>query len=297
MNMRELMRTELPINRKERFFTGTVFPMLVCRDNFKHFKLFTSLIEGFDDMHEITSLWDIQFFTEYSLAESIVTRADRDRFRDPPRAKDTPDIVVLLTKRPKTLLSIEAKMYDVPDAHHLKTQMDNQREHIEYLRHTLRIERVCQLALLPLELCEQVSYQKNSTHYVAGSEYQIITWEALYQMYKNVCRDDYFLHLLKLALDSYPELKSRSWLSSSCELKLCGREIYEQYKQGTIAMKTMGRDRGLEGEHLKRDIDSGKWKTQQYETSSQECLPSDNWFLIHEFVQRIDKGLTESDVP
>ena len=297
MNMRELIRTELPLNRKERFFTGTVFPMLVCKDNFKHFNLFTSLIEGYDDVHEVSSFSDIQFFTEYSLAESIVSKADRDRFRDPPRAKDTPDVIILLTKQPKTMLSIEAKMYDVPDAYQLKTQMDSQRKHIEYLRDTLQIERIRQLALLPLGLCEQVSYQKNNTRYVSRSEYQIVTWEELYQKYKDVCRDDYFLHLLKLALDLYPELQSHPWISSNCELKICGREIYEKYKQGALAVKTMGRDKGLDGECLRRDIESGRWKTQQYETSSQECLPTDNWFLIQEFVKRVDQGLAGSDVP
>ena len=35
MTLEELMKSELPLNRKERFFTGTVSPMIVCRDNFK----------------------------------------------------------------------------------------------------------------------------------------------------------------------------------------------------------------------------------------------------------------------
>jgi len=30
MSLAELAETRLPFNRKERFFTGTVLPMLVC---------------------------------------------------------------------------------------------------------------------------------------------------------------------------------------------------------------------------------------------------------------------------
>lgn len=291
MSVKDLIDSELPLNRKERFFTGTVFPMLVCRDNFKYFNLFTSLIDGCGDLNVSPSSPNIQFFTEYSLVESIITKADKDRFPNPPRTKDTPDIIVLLAETPKTLLSIEAKMYDVPDAYKLKTQMDKQRKHIDYMKERLNIGAVYQCALLPEKLCEQVSYQKKGYYYILESEYQAITWEALYDKFKHVCPDDYFLNLLKLALDSYTDLVSHSWVSSNCELKLCGRDIYKKYKSGTFNMNIMGRDKGLDGEPLKRDIESGRWKTQQYETSSKDSFFTENWFSIEEFVKQIDTKL------
>ena len=64
MSLKNLMNTELPLNRKERFYTGTVFPMIVCRDNFKYFDVFTSLIPGYEkeiiDTNPETA--NIQFF-------------------------------------------------------------------------------------------------------------------------------------------------------------------------------------------------------------------------------------------
>ena len=32
MSLSQMMMNELPLNRKERFYTGTVLPMIVCRD-------------------------------------------------------------------------------------------------------------------------------------------------------------------------------------------------------------------------------------------------------------------------
>jgi len=288
MTLGDLVKVELPLNRKERFFTGTVFPMLVCRDNFRYFNLFTSLINGCRGLKISINPPNIQFFTEYSLVESIITKSDRNRFPNSPKTKDTPDIIALITGIPKTLLSIEAKMYDVPDAYELKTQMDAQRKHIDYLKERLNIGMTYQCALLPQKLADAVSYQKNGFHYILESEYQVITWEALLQKFGQVFPDDYFLNLLKLALDSYSDLVSHSWVSSSCEQKLCGRDIYQKSKLGTLNMKIMGRDKGLNGEPLKRDIESGKWKTHQYETSSKDSLPSDNWFSISDFIKLID---------
>lgn len=67
MTLKELIDSGLPLNRKERFFTGTVFPMIVCRDNFKHFTRFTSLIKACEGLEIIAkpSSANIQFFTEY----------------------------------------------------------------------------------------------------------------------------------------------------------------------------------------------------------------------------------------
>ncbi|MCC6556300.1 MAG: hypothetical protein IT372_25345 [Polyangiaceae bacterium] len=44
MSIAHLADTGLPFNRKERFFTGTVLPMLVCADDFAHFGRLTDLV-------------------------------------------------------------------------------------------------------------------------------------------------------------------------------------------------------------------------------------------------------------
>lgn len=34
----------LPLNRKEKFYTATVLPQIICSDNFRNFRLFLDLI-------------------------------------------------------------------------------------------------------------------------------------------------------------------------------------------------------------------------------------------------------------
>ncbi len=70
---RALVDQHLPLNRKERYFTGTVLPAIVCADNFRHFDLFLRLLTTAElprvDPHpERTNL---QFFTEYSFVEAL----------------------------------------------------------------------------------------------------------------------------------------------------------------------------------------------------------------------------------
>jgi hypothetical protein len=283
-----LMNEGIPLNRKERFFTGTVFPMIICRDSFKYFNLFTSLIDGCGNL-EISAnpkSLNLQFFTEYSLVESIVTKEDKRRFPNPPRSKDTPDIIVLYTGSPKTLISIEAKMYDVPYAWSLRKQMDNQRIHLEYLKDRLNISKVHQCALLPEKLRAREGYENSCIWHIQDSNYQIITWEQLYDVYQKEYPEDYFLGLLKYALDSYCALVSH-WVVNY-EEKIRGQVIYNKFKSGTLNVKIMGREKGVNGELLKQDIETGKWITQEYETGFKGDSPSENWFPVEEFVKRID---------
>ena len=73
MSLKEMLRNELPLNRKEKFYTGTVFPMIVCKDNFKHLHLLLSLL-GIPPIPGIvanSNESNILFFTEYNLVDAI----------------------------------------------------------------------------------------------------------------------------------------------------------------------------------------------------------------------------------
>src|SRR4051812_14560041 len=97
LSLEKLLNQELPLNRKERFFTGTVFPMIVCRNNFEHFSIFLEMIGCSEALPVISdpAATNILFFTEYSLVESIVGLT-RSRFDDSPKIKDTPDVMILI---------------------------------------------------------------------------------------------------------------------------------------------------------------------------------------------------------
>ena len=159
MTLKEMTEKELPLNRKERYFTGTVFPMIVCRDNFKYFDRFTSLIDRCGELEILADprSSNIEFYIEYSLLESVFTEHDKKRLRGLPRTKDTPDVMILITGEPKTLIAIEAKMYEVPDCFALKSQMDNQKHHIDYLKEKLHVDQAVQVALIPQQLNERMN--------------------------------------------------------------------------------------------------------------------------------------------
>jgi hypothetical protein len=73
VSIAHLADSGLPFNRKERFFTGTVLPMLVCTDGFAHFGRLTELVGlGRIDVDPHPDSTNVQFFTEYSFVESVI---------------------------------------------------------------------------------------------------------------------------------------------------------------------------------------------------------------------------------
>ena len=110
MRFTELADTGLPFNQKERFFTGTVLPMLVCADNFAHFGRLTQLMGlGQIAVDARPGSANVQFFTEYIFAESVIGDA-KARFPDAPTSKDTPDVMIYIACPRRALIAIEAKM-------------------------------------------------------------------------------------------------------------------------------------------------------------------------------------------
>jgi len=285
MSLEEMLRDELPLNRKERFFTGTVFPMIVCKDNFKHLHLLLSLL-GVSPTPAIVfdpNETNILFFTEYSLVESAIG-AVKQRFKMLPETKDTPDIVILIKScDQKILVALEAKMYDAPTADKLNKQMVAQQKILESIRKTLSVDKdkIYHYALLPEKLHRQAP---NIT-------YPVVTWESVCKAYESVCKNDYFFNLLRLSLDMYEELVSTVNFKQNSEEEIQGEQVYKRFKHGRLDKVSMGRKGGINGDRLKKDIATGKWRTFPYETSSKK--PEDinhNWFEIKDFVKLIENN-------
>jgi hypothetical protein len=91
MPLADLMNTALPMNRKERFFTGTVFPMIVAANAFQDLGALASLLPDcvLPPIVADPANTNLQFFTEYSLVESIYGEKTKNRFPEPPASKDT----------------------------------------------------------------------------------------------------------------------------------------------------------------------------------------------------------------
>ena len=283
MSLKEMLGTELPLNRKERFFTGTVFPMLVCKDNFRHLHLLLTLL-GVSPAPAIISTTNKEnflFFSEYSLVESLLGAA-KQRFNNLPHTKDTPDIVILIKAETKILVALEAKMYDVPRADELNQQMYAQKKILESIQETLDVDKIYHYALLPEKLANKLAH---------GLTYPVITWETIYKEYEPICKNDYFFDLLRISLDMYDELASHGSDSYglNSEEKMTGQQIYERFKLGTLEKLSMGRAGGLYGIKLKADIANDKWRRFPYETSTKKSVDlNGNWFGIKDFVEIIE---------
>ena len=191
----------LPMNRKERYFTGTVLPGLIGDNGFAHIHRFLALC-GLDvelqdpDSNPLDASQDIEFFTEYGFAESVHTSLDKARFTDRPYERDTPDVVIVGRD---WLLAVEAKVYHRPTRQALEAQLAKQRVIVEYWTGKLALDprRVAHVLLLPESLAE--ARQPLSV--------RVVTWEQVREAYGTVGAG-YWLGVLRTALDRYEELAS-----------------------------------------------------------------------------------------
>jgi hypothetical protein len=116
-----------------------------------------------------------------------------------------------------------------------------------------------------------------------------VTWEqVLKALAPSEEHDDYFLRILRLSLEAYPELVSRrSEYGRNAEDKLKGGEIYARFHNGDLKYISMGRQLGFKGSQLEEDVNTHAWVQQRYEVSSKPP-PNVNWFPIERFVELVD---------
>lgn len=277
----------LPLNRKERYYTGTILPYIICYQDFKHIQLFFNLINNFPKNILIkpdTDQNNIQFNSEFSLKESV--NFSGKKYKDVPVTKETPDIVILITKPELFLIVVEAKMFSSTQPHEFKEQVEAQKKMIDCIKNNLEIkqENIFHLGLVPKEY-----FSKNIT-----TNCQIIFWEDIIEAYKGIMNKNYFYETLRYALKNYKTLISSNSDSfgsfgQNMEDKLSGIEILKLHESGKEFW--VGRNRGLNGPELRTDKESGGWKTYKYEVNfKDETAPNRNWFGSKEFVKFINDG-------
>lgn len=276
----ELFGGRLPINRKERYYTGTVLPMIVASDGFKHFGRFLTLCgvpEVAVEADPASS--NIQFFTEYGFKESLVDGAEK-RFRDP-GGRDTPDLVVYVESDPSLLLGVEAKVFHRPSIADVREQLQRQAQLLSVMADGVGARPlVHQVALLPagLRMPERIN------------ETPVLTWEQIADTFRDVA-PPYWIGVLDEALRRYGRLASQGsgdTYGQNCDAKILGQEIYQRYKAGDNTYTWMGRNRGLHGPELQNDVATARWRTQRYEVRYKP-LEARNWFPIVDFIRFIEQ--------
>lgn len=267
--------------------------MIVCADGFRDLGVLAQLIPGCElpPIDPDPQTTNVQFFTEYSLVESIFGARTKARFPDPPTTKDTPDVMILVKGSKSTLVAIEAKMYHQPQLHSLVKQLQAQRAQLTYLQHHVRIDTIHHAALLPAGYAETIGESVS----VGEEKIPVITWEGLLAAYREVRGgDDYFMAVLDIALRRWEELCSQPLAyGANAEAKVKGEEIVRRFGIDP-SLSVMGRTGGIEGPVLSADLVTGDWKTYAYEVSSAPEPPNSNWFYVSEFVQRVEKAAAVS---
>lgn len=272
-----MAQDRLPFNRKERYFTGTVLPMLVASDGFAHLDRFLSMCglpSSFSTDFEGTG--HLQFFTEYSFNESVFTDADDARFIDRPPVADTPDLVIVGSD---WLLAIEAKMFHRPSPARLASQLGRQAILVAYWASKFGIpqERVRHVALLPRALASTTGQLP----------VPVVTWEQVADSYRHVA-PRYWLAQLDFANKSDLASKAPAW-GTNADGERLGRQIARgdivDPESGEV-FRSMGRNGGLGGQLLSEDIVSGRWRTHRYEVCFDDP-PNSNWFPISDFLRSV----------
>ena len=194
----DLFDERLPINRKERYYTGTVLPMIVASDGFKHFGKFLDLCKmprGVALEADPASS-NVQFFTEYGFKESLKDGAET-RFGDP-GGPYAPDLVVYIEGAPSLLLGVEAKVFSQPSAAEVREQLRVQKQLLSIMQDGVGAQTgVYQVALLPRDL--------GMPKRIDGVP--VLTWETIADSFRDVA-PPYWIEVLDEALRRYGGLVS-----------------------------------------------------------------------------------------
>lgn len=276
-----LKGSRLPVNRKERFYTGTVLPMLVAEFGFANLDRFLGrcgLPQGIavDAWGSLEAHPQLQFFTEYSFAESVFTHADKHRFADRPAEADTPDLVLLGAD---WLLAVEAKMFHRPTREALHGQMTRQQRLVRYWTAHFGLDprRVRHVLLLPEHLATDRP----------GLGYPVVTWEQVLADYQGIA-SAYWWGVLSDALAAYGDLHSEEPPRRvNADAMLTGEQIQEMHAAGDPQYRWMGRQGGRHGKALAQDIATGRWREQSYEVREHELPGNPNWFAVSEFLAQL----------
>jgi hypothetical protein len=280
-------RLRLPLNRKERYYTGTVLPMLVASDGFAYLDRLLRLCGLEADLDVPARLdggLDIDFYTEYSHAESVFTDEDRGAWPVPPGG-DTPDVVI---NGGDWLLAIEAKMFHNPNAADLAAQMRRQRVLVDLWTERMGLDpaRVRHVLLLPRPLADRVQ----GTLPVELVD-AVVTWEEVLEQYWTVA-PRHWSRVLHHALTRHGALESSRELNfrANAQQVMTGADIAAgAADRHDPPLDYIGRSGGLNGALFAEDVATGRWRTTKYELrSGPPANPSNrNWFTLTEFNTRI----------
>lgn len=283
--------SELPLNRKERFYTGTILPALLFHNGLNNFYTFLQEIKDFPpEVNEEETKDNFLFYTEYNLKQSAGEKKNVGRII-PTETNETPDVVIEILKPKKVFIIIEAKMFHNVSQSSLSSQISKQRKAvIEPLKDALKLEenQVFHVALVPKE-----------SKLKPGKYYNVIYWEFFIDNEKLNFNDSeklnlqnkYFYNYLKFALDNYKELVAKK--SGQAEPVETGAEVYQRGSTGESFWVGRGKKKGniASGKDgIIEEIKSNRWYRAKYPVNfTSREPPTKNWISVKEFIELVNK--------
>lgn len=271
---------ELPFNRKERFFTGTVLPALLFNNGLSNFYTFLREIKGFPiGINEAQTNDNYIFYTEYNLKTACEGNIGCKIYAP---TNDTPDLIIEILKPLKVFVIIEAKMFEKTNQHRIDAQIDRQRQYVaEPLNKAFQLEenQIFHIALVPEALGIKSS-----------KSYQVINWEFFIGNQSLDVTTNYFHNYLRFALDNYEELVSKSTgggLPTTVEFYMKGPALYELCEESPdFWVGRMGGEKKIQ-----EDVQSDKWRKHMYCVNSVKPAKGrpGNWIPLMKFRDLIDK--------
>ena len=278
-SLTDALKYALPINRKERFYTGTVLPSLLFHGGLSNLYSFLRQIRGFpDEVNEENTKDNFLFYTEYNLKESAGKRnVGTEIFT---ATRDTPDVVIQILRPVTIFVIIEAKMFANLTQKQFNRQMRAQKYAIlDILKETYQGCTLFHLALVPKKLGFQCT-----------SDYQVLNWEFFLENKELNLQGNYFVSYLKYALKNYDKLVSKAGgKASTVQDHKSGMTIYLDFKENKYYW--VGRQGGIKT--IEDDVRAGVWRNKLYGINIEK--PSDgregNWITSAEFADIVERGI------
>jgi len=278
-----IINSAAPFNREERFFTGSILPLLVGGNDFKDLKPLVDLMAPSLNLSPEYSETrkSVLFYTEYNLKKSGYVK-DSIKTVDDSDTKiegDTPDVLFYVWDNDKVyLFAIEVKMYHRPTSDNLAMQIQRQYVVLKALAAKANIpdEYIFHYALLPA---------KTSLPYTDKSK--LITWEQIHELYSSKAVNRYATDALGYALKEYDNLvaKQNTGKNNSTET-LSGWDIVNNHE--AIGIRFVGCSGGRKGERFIRLAMTDKWRFNSFQVTTADTCPNRNWFSIEEFLKAVN---------
>ncbi len=284
---KDKLQTELPVNRKEVFYTATVLPALLIHNGLANFFMFLAEIKGLPKTICEENTKD-QFFlyTEYNLKEAGVPRSG-DMNSDA-LTGTRPDLLIYIFAPEKAVVVIEGKMFQNLSQTYFANQMKTQQQDIiEPLKERLALDdsQIFHVALVPEKL-----------RFSNTADYQVINWEFFIDNKVLDVEDNYFYNSLRFAIENYDDLVSEhSAEASTVEFEVSGQKVYSDGTSDTPSL-WIGREGGRRT--IEKDVEKGTWTGRVYcaNTLNPEKGRKGNWLSSREFAEIVDerRGVAKS---